>query len=162
MFNFLFLLISNICCLDVSNIEKNKDFFDLEFNKVFKISNIKYNKKYDNFDLAYEEFNGKKFKNIYIFSKRMYIEIKKAISTNSIDFKKSYTKPQYEIFDFRKLKSPSRIANIVISFDKDINVVFGIVKKNNFYIIYTPKNFIFIDNDYKKGVFEYILNYIKK
>lgn len=162
MLNFLFLLISNIYCLSISNIEKNGDFFVLEFSKVFKISDIKYNKKYDNFELSYEKFNEKKFKNIYVFSKKMYIEIKKAISTNNTDFKNDYTRPQYEIFDFKNLKSPSRIANIVISFDKDINVVFGIVKKNNFYIIYPPKNFIFIDNDYKKNVYRYILNYIKK
>jgi hypothetical protein len=132
--------------------------YDIDFNSAFKITGIKYS---NSINLPYEYYKDKKYQDVFIYSKKSYLDIEKNIKECKEKKEKKFSKPSYRIFDFKKLSSKSRIANIVLNFDEDLNVVFGVVKKNNFYIVYPPKNFEFINEEFKKEVSDYIIKWWK-
>ncbi|MEF3279434.1 MAG: hypothetical protein K6357_00475 [Elusimicrobiota bacterium] len=137
--------------LDITGCIKETQSYTLSFNYVFNITGIKYNfKEYSYFNMPYDEFHDRKFENIYVSSRKTYMDILNSIRECDRSFKNTSKKPDYKIIDIKKLNSKSRIANLVVSFDDEINVIFGLIKKNNFYIVYPPKNFKFIDDEYKK------------
>lgn len=61
------------------------------------------------------------------------------------------------MIEFVKLSSSSRVANAVVSFE-GINVIFGIVRKGGYLLVFPPPNFIFLDEEYKRKVFGYIID----
>lgn len=157
MFELLVIFFLNsLYGVEVSSCERQNNLFSVSFNNSFKIENIGYD---GSVRLPYDIYGKKKFMDIFIYSRGAYSMIESALKNCSFDISKSFEKPDYKIFDIKKLKSQKRIANAVISFDDDINVVFGVVKKNNYYIIYPPDNFKFIDDEFKKQVYYYISNY---
>jgi len=151
------IFLSNLYGVEVTQCFFEDRKYDIYFNDCFKIKNIYYSKSVN---LPYENYENKKYENIFISSKKAYIEFEEAIKKCGSLNKKSDLKPSYRVMDFKLLKSKSRIANVVINFDEDINVVFGLVKtKNNFYLVYPPKNFEFINKEYRKEVTDFIIRW---
>ncbi len=155
-----FFLLLNISAVEVTSCKKYGEKYEIVFNNLFSIRNIHY-KNYIN--LGYDKFGTKRYKNVFIYSKKAYIEIENAIK-NCDEYRnlENSKKVDYYIFEFEKLNSPKRIANVVVNFDGDLNILFGIVKKNNFYILYPSENFSFIDKSFEKELKSYIVNFIRE
>lgn len=135
-----------------------EDGYVVCFCNKFCIKGIESQKKV--FSLPFSKYNDKKYKNIFIEKKDVYLEILDCVNGKKI-FQSSVCEVKPSLVDFIILKSTARVANAVVNFD-GINVVFGIVKKNNYFLVFPPHEFIFIDDDYKKSVFKYIIDLWKE
>lgn len=157
MIFLILFFINNIWGIEVSGcVNRSDGRYDVEFNSLFKIKDIGYKKS---IDLPYELYEEKRYKNVFIYSKKAYLDIEKAIRDCNF-IKNSQRKiPEFRIFDIKRTKKGLRVANAVVSFDNDLNIIFGIVEKKNFYIVFPPRHFEFIDEDFKKEVFNYIIKF---
>jgi glucose-6-phosphate 1-dehydrogenase len=146
----------NLFSLEITDCNfEGKNFFTLEFNNSFKIQKIKYNKNI--LEMPYTKFSDKKFKDLFIYSKDLYQKIENSIQSCKKSVSKQFPNVSYTVFDIKKLKSQKRVANITVLFDNSLNVVFGVVKMRNFYLVYPPSFFKFVDENFKKEVFNFII-----
>jgi hypothetical protein len=156
IFVIVFFLINSLFSLEVTNCNfEGKNFFTIEFNNSFKIEKIKYNK--NTLEMPYTEFSDKKFKDLFIYSKDLYQKIENFIQNCKKPVSRQFSNISYTVFDIKKLNSQKRVANITVLFDNSLNVVFGIVKMKNFYLVYPPSFFKFVDENFKKEVFNFII-----
>jgi hypothetical protein len=156
IFVIVFFLINSLFSLEVTNCNfDGKNFFTLEFNNSFEIQKIKYNK--NTLEMPYTEFSDRKFKDLFIYSKDLYQKIEKSIQNCKKPVSRQFTNISYTVFDIKKLNSQKRVANITVLFDNSLNVVFGVVKMKNFYIVYPPSFFKFVDENFKKEIFNFII-----
>ena len=128
------------------------------FCQKFCIAGIK--RERGSFSLPFSEYKNRKYKNIFVDKKDVYIKILDCLNWNKTSQSLGCdVKPR--LIEFVDLKSSSRVANAFVGFD-GINVVFGIIKKNDHFFALPPKEFIFIDDEYKKDVLKYIIDLWRK
>ncbi|MGC9070716.1 MAG: hypothetical protein ACP5IO_05345 [Elusimicrobiales bacterium] len=156
---FLFLLSTLNFSLKPSGCVKQHDnLYNISFCGRFEVGSIKKHKQA--FSFPYDTWRDKKYRSIFAGTREVYDKILNAIdSCNLVKYTSCY--PSFKLIEFVHLKSKSRVANAAVSFE-GLNVVFGVVKKNNFYLVFPPSNFVFLDDDYKKSVFRYIIDLWKK
>ncbi|MCX7641937.1 MAG: hypothetical protein N2Z20_04815 [Elusimicrobiales bacterium] len=144
----------NIYSKDISHCLKKEGTITICFCDKFCIDSIEANK--DTFNLPYSVYKLKKYKNVFINDKELYNKIMNCVYKNFSSYLDKCN-IGYKLIEFIPLKSEKRIANAIVNFD-GINVVFGIIKKNDYFLILPPKEFFFIDEEYKKSVFKYIID----
>ncbi len=155
----LFFLVSIVFSIEPSGcINHNGDLYTISFCEKFQIRSIK--KQKQSFSFQSDVWKGKRYHNLFVDRLDVYNKILKAIDLcNLISSVRCY--PNFKLIEFNKLNSEKRVANAVVNFD-GLNVVFGVVKKNNYYLVFPPSNFVFLDSNYEKTVFKYIIDLWKK
>lgn len=159
---YFFFLLSffsfKVFSLDITDchyIKENKTY-TITVSNLLKLKGITYSKS---INMPYTVFKSRKYKNIFVYSesfmKKLFDSIKNCDKVKTE--KNRIKKINYSIFDVEKQKSPKRIANVVLNFDGDMNIVFGLVKINNYYMVYPPSNVEFINDKFKKEIFSYII-----
>lgn len=143
--------------LDVSYVSKINEGYKVCFCRKFCVNSIK--KQKEGFSLPFSIYGEKKYKNIFVFEKELYLKILNSIDNNIIVDKECDV--EFSIVEVLRLKSKKRIANVVVNFN-GLNIIFGVIKKKENFFIFPPKEFEFIDKSYGNAFFRYIIDLCKE
>lgn len=153
VFLILFFSIGEIRALNISSVKGSQNKKDFEFSKTILVKNIEFKNGF--LKMPLDGYKKKKYSNIKILSKDFYYKISNCFNIEKCAVRKEKKDILIKVEKIFPLKSPLRIANINISFDAELVVVFGIVKEKKdekkIWISY-PKDFEIRDEVFKNNL----------
>jgi len=88
------------------------------------------------------EYKDRVYADIRLLSKSLYIKLESCFSKNKCVYSGGVPGPELSVREVKQLRSGTRVANVTLSFDGDLSVVFGVIKKasGEVWVAY-PSNF---------------------
>ena len=75
------------------------------------------------------EYKDRTYTDIKLLSKSFYGKLEACFSKDKCSSAVKAAAPAIAVLEVKQLKSPTRVANVILSFDKDLSVTFGLIKK---------------------------------
>ena len=75
------------------------------------------------------EYKDRTYTDIKLLSKSFYGKLEACFLKDKCAYGVKTSTPAISVLEVKQLKSPARVANVILSFDKDLSVTFGLIKR---------------------------------
>jgi DNA-binding cell septation regulator SpoVG len=170
VFLFLFLCVYHVFALEITNIDRNNNIYDITFNNVILVKGVVLkNIRNDSFvEMPEYKSKGKVYKQFVILQRNYKKYLADALKKNQISSKN--VPITFKVNEFNKLKNHKNIAAFSsVIFDDTLEVKCRIMKSITGFWIAWPSvkennkwvnNFIFLDLDLKDKIEENLLKLV--
>lgn len=121
---------------------------DIVFSDSIIVKNIAFEK--NAVVMPVTEYKDRIYTDVRMLSKTLYGKLEACFSKNKCAYAGKSAAPKLSVLEVKQLKSKARVANVILSFDGDLAVTFGVIKKysGEIWAAY-PANFEITDTAFK-------------